>query len=104
MDAIFRPTCRKFCQDHGSNGGRAHFMEWLAHLKKSPVPHAVEEFDDELVQLMTKCLLVCSRSERRTCAETLDAPYLASHEVLRTKSSPIKAQAFEEEVAGTYYL
>jgi len=73
-------------------------MEWLAHLQKPPVPHAVEEFDDELMQLMEKCLLVCSRSERRTCAETLDDDYLASHKVLRTKSSPIRVQAFEEEM------
>jgi serine/threonine protein kinase len=96
MDAILRPICKKFSQNNGGRGSRVKFMEWLARVQKSPMPHAVEEFDDELGQLMTNSLLVCSPSERRTCAEALDDPYLASHEVLRTKSSPIRVQAFED--------
>jgi serine/threonine protein kinase len=98
MEAIMRPVYKKFSQNHGRRGGRQRFMEWLAHVQKSPVPHAVAEFDDELVQFMTKSLLVCSRSGRRTCAEALDEPYLASHEVMRTKSSPIRVQSFEEDL------
>jgi serine/threonine protein kinase len=100
MDAILLPICNSFSRNYGRRSGRAHFMDWLAHVQKSPVPRAVEEFDDELVELMTKSLLVCSQSERRTCAEALDESYLASHEVIRTPSSPISVQCFEDDLTG----
>jgi len=96
LEAIMRKNCNKLTSKHGSKG-KLKFMTWLGGLKCSPVPAAVQEFDAELLQLMTKCLLVCPQSERLTCAEALDSPYLAGHELQRRKSSPLMIQAYEEE-------
>jgi len=98
LDAILRPAWNKFYQRDERRGG-VLFMDWLTTLEKAPVPRAVEQFDSELVQLMTGCLLVCADSERRTCAESLDAPYLAADRLRHTKSSPIKIHAHEDENA-----
>lgn len=87
MDAILRPVCRR--------KGKGKFLDWLASLQNVPLPLAIEEFDSELVQLVSGCLLVCEPSKRRTCAQTLDMPLLATNRMRRTKSSPIKIQPFE---------
>lgn len=95
LDALTRPTWRKLTRGNARNG-RHRFMKWLSTLETAPLPDEVEEFDDELATLLTNSLMVPSKLQRRTCAETLDVPYLATDKIAKTKSNPIKAQAFEE--------
>jgi len=99
LDAILKPAYKN-CVTQFGRRGRFRFFDSLAHLEKAPLPRAVSRFDTELVELMTGCLLVCPQSERRTCAESLDAPYLASDKLQRTKSSPITDQAYDDEAVG----
>jgi serine/threonine protein kinase len=95
LDAVMRPTYAKMARRHRREGP-AVFMDWLKSLKEAPLPQEVKQFDIELAQLMTGCLLVCNTTERRSCAESLDTPYLASDKLQRTKSSPIKLQVHEK--------
>jgi len=94
LDAVMRPAYIRMARKDKRNGP-ALFMDWLKSLTEAPVPQAVTQFDDELAQLMTGCLLVCNTAERRSCAESLDTPYLAVDKLQRTKSSPIKLQIHE---------
>jgi serine/threonine protein kinase len=96
LDTMMRPAWKKY--KGNTRTGRAKFMQWLSKLEEPHLPHVVQSFDDELATLLTNCLMVPSPSERRTCAESLDVPYLASDKLMRTKSSPIKAHAFEEDM------
>lgn len=74
LEPIFVAEYIKFFQED-KHSGRAQFIDRLAKLETAPVPCALEPFDVDLLQLLTGWLLVCSPSERRTCAEALDAPY-----------------------------
>lgn len=94
LDVVLRPTYKKFSETSTPN----HFMDWLTRLEKAPVPHEVEQFDSELLQLLTGCLLVCPQSERRTCAQSLDTPYISSDKLRRTKSNPVRVQADDREL------
>merc|ERR1712046_484335 len=96
---MMRPTWRNFSR-YNPCIGRVRFMQWLSNLQKAPLPHAVEEFDDELFLLLTNCLMVPSRSARATCAESLDVPYLAADKVTRTKSSPIRLDSRNEIISS----
>merc|ERR1719235_1551340 len=104
MDAIMKPTYKKIHRRDPHHGQR-QFMDWLSGLEKTPLPRAVEQFDAELVQLLTDCLLVCQKSQRRTCADSLDAPYLRRRSS-RTKSNPVKfiPDAEEEDKHWPVYL
>jgi serine/threonine protein kinase len=92
LDAVFRPTYLNFAAK-SRRGGKANFMLWLKTLKEAPLPEKILSFDDELVELMSSCLLVCDKSQRKTCAEALNAPYFAVDALQRTKSSPIRAHS-----------
>lgn len=92
LDGLMRPTYAKMAREDRRRGP-ANFMDWLRGLEEPPLPRAVKQYDDELLQLMTGCLLVCDKSERSSCAETLDSPYLASHKLQRTKTNPLFAAA-----------
>jgi len=96
LDAILVPAYRNWVAQFGRRG-EARFMDSLAKMQKAPLPAKVQQFDDELVELMTNCLLVCPKSQRRTCAESLDCPYLQPDKLQRTKSNPIRVQAYAEE-------
>lgn len=89
LSAIFGPAYHRFneCDKHR---GRVFFMDWLTRLEQPPMPNAVEKFDPELVQFVTKHLLVCDHTQRSTCAEALDDPYLVVDDLHRTKSNPIR--------------
>jgi len=88
LESIMKPTYKKIYHQDPQHGQR-HYMSWLSDLETTPMPRAVEEFDPELVQLLKTCLLVCQSADRRTCAESLEAPYLRRR-TSRTKSNPIK--------------
>jgi len=94
LDAIMKPTYKTIYRSDPSRGQRK-YLDWLKGLKQTPMPRVVEQFDPELVQLLADCLLVCQNDERRTCAESLDAPYLRRRSS-RTKSNPIKF-VFDED-------
>lgn len=95
LDPILRPSYKNQVAQYG-NRGRLRFMDSLAKMSKAPLPSKVQQFDSELVELMNDCLLVCPEAQRRTCAESLDARYLASEKLQRTKSSPLRPPACEE--------
>lgn len=92
LGPILVPAYKRWVSQFG-RGGEVRFMDSLAKMEKAPVPAKVQQFDDELVELMTNCLLVCPQSQRRTCAESLDTPYLQADKLQRTKSNPIRIQA-----------
>lgn len=96
LDPILRSTYNRFSRANRRNG-KLYYMDFLKKLEQSPVPDSVNQFDSELMQLVSRCLLVCTTSERMSCAESLDVPYLASDRLQRTKSSPLKAQAYEDD-------
>jgi len=95
MDAILKPWYFRFLQRNRRTGS-AKFMEWLTKLEDPPVPRSIKAFDADLDQFVTGCLMVCDKTQRRSCAESLDCPYLAADKVQRTKSSPIKVQAYDD--------
>jgi len=95
LDPILRSSYKSWVTQFGRRG-RIRFMDSLASMSKAPLPSKVQQFDAEFVELMNECLLVCPESQRRTCAESLNASYLASDKLQRTKSSPLRAQAYEE--------
>lgn len=96
LEAIMRD---KYCAvtRRQRNGGTAVFMEWLQALEESPLPQKVMQFDTELVKLMTDSLLVCNKSDRSTCAESLRSPYLARRKMQRTKTNPLTGPVYQDE-------
>merc|ERR1712166_653390 len=95
LEAIMRD---KYCTvARRQRSGTAVFMEWLQGLEESPLPQKVMQFDTELVKLMTDSLLVCNKSDRSTCAQSLKSPYLARRKMQRTKTNPLTAPVYQDE-------
>lgn len=91
LRSILKPAYVQFTKMDRQNA-MLFFMNWLTGLEEAPVPRALQQFDFELDQIITRCFLVCEKSERRTCAESLGAPCLQPDKLQRTKSCPLKAQ------------
>jgi len=94
LDAILKPAYVKLVR-RDRHQGPGLYLDWLKGLEQAPVPKAVKQFDEELAQLMSGCLLVCDRTLRSSCAESLDTPYLARDKLQKTKSSPLKVEAHD---------
>lgn len=62
------------CKSHREAG--FHFMEWLSRRELTVMPEDVEEFDEDLADLVGKSLLVTDTTERKTCAQCLTHPYV----------------------------
>jgi serine/threonine protein kinase len=66
------------------------FLAWLGSLKRVPLTGEVERFDQVFLHFVSKSLLVCDQSKRKTLAECLSAPYLAT---VPATSPPLKNAA-----------
>jgi serine/threonine protein kinase len=60
------------------------FLSWLGSVKDLTLPGAVGRFDQDFHDFVYKSLLVCDRSKRKTLAECLSSPYLATVPVTST--------------------
>jgi serine/threonine protein kinase len=99
LDAVLKADYLKLTRRHGRHHGAAKFMDWLKRLEEAPVPERITQFDAELAQFITGCLLVCHETERRSCAESLNSPYLAAESIpQRTKSSPIRQHSLKMQM------
>jgi serine/threonine protein kinase len=58
-----------------------HFLKWLGKAKSLQLPGSIERFDADFHDLVTKWLLVRDASKRRSLAECLSCPYVASEPV-----------------------
>jgi len=74
LQPLLIDECKTFYQED-QRSGQVNFIDSVARMETAPVPRALEPFDSNLSQMVTGWLVVCSPSERRTCAEALDAPY-----------------------------
>jgi len=63
------------------------FMDWLSNIKKVPLPASIGHHDPELLDLLQNHLLICDKTKRKSCAETLSHPY-----VLRSQQAEINAK------------
>lgn len=87
LSALLKPMYGNFLRNaHSHREAGFLFMDWLSSIKKVPLPKNVEKFDPELVSLLTDWLLVCDKSKRKSCAESLNHPYIMS--AAKQKESP----------------
>jgi serine/threonine protein kinase len=79
LNAVLKPMYGNFLRNaHSHREAGFLFMDWLSSIKKIPLPKNVEKFDPEFVALMTDWLLVCDKDKRRSCAQSLNNPYILS--------------------------
>jgi len=90
LDPVLKPQYASFFR-HGREREEASFLffDWLSSLQKAPLPRQVKEHDAELTRLLDESLLVCDPKRRRTLAECLDHPFVATSKLLRSKSGPL---------------
>jgi serine/threonine protein kinase len=94
-DALLKPDYVKFIRKD-RHAGRLRFMEYVKTLETVPLPRSIQNFDPELAEFVAGWLLVGDKTARHSCAETLNAPYLATDKLQWTKSGPIKVRADED--------
>jgi len=79
LNAVLKPMYGNFLRNaHSHREAGFLFMDWLSSIKKVPLPKNVEKFDPEFVGLMTDWLLVCDKEKRKSCAQSLNNPYILS--------------------------
>jgi serine/threonine protein kinase len=79
LDAILKSRYANFLRNGKSSREAGFlFMDWLSNIEKAPLPKAVECFDKGLSDLLVNWLLVPNSQKRKTCAQCLTSPYLAS--------------------------
>merc|ERR1719282_420407 len=95
LDAILKPMYANFLRNgHSHREAGFLFMDWLSSIKKAPIPKSVEKFDPEFTEVLVNWLLVCDPAKRKTCAQSLTNPYIAtvsSNEAEMRKSSTLKS-------------
>jgi len=80
-DAVLKPQYGNFLRNaHSSKEAGFLFMEWLSSIKKVPLPRKIEEHDRTFQDLITQWLLVSKKEQRKTCAECLSHPFIATAE------------------------
>lgn len=94
LDAMFmssytKATKRQFKSDKDIMA----FMKWMTKLDKVSMPKTVTRFDPELAEVVAGSLLALRSSERKTCAETLDAPLFASLKLRQSHAHPTQVPA-----------
>lgn len=96
LDAILKPMYANFLKNaHSHREAGFLFMDWLAGLKKAPLPKRLEKADVQFLKLLKDGLLLCSASQRKTCAQCLSSAWLASKE----KPTPAAQEEMAAEVA-----
>lgn len=79
LNAILKPMYGNFLRNaHSHREAGFLFMDWLSGIKKVPLPKNIEKFDPEFVDLLANWLLVCDKTKRKSCAQCLTNPYIAS--------------------------
>jgi serine/threonine protein kinase len=54
------------------------FLSWLGRVRQLKLPGSIGRFDEDFHDLLSKWLLVCDRSMRKSLAECLSCPFLAT--------------------------
>lgn len=94
LSAILKPMYGNFLRNaHSHREAGFLFMDWLSSMKKVPLPKAIEKFDQGFIDLMRDWMLVPNSEKRKSCAQCLSNPYIAS----AVKKKEGKAGAEEEE-------
>merc|ERR1719506_983922 len=79
LNAVLKPMYGNFLRNaHSHREAGFLFMDWLSSIKKVPLPKNVEKHDPEFVELISEWLLVCDKSNRKTCAQCLSNPFIKS--------------------------
>eukprot|EP00427_Karlodinium_veneficum_P029686 CAMPEP_0169208308 /NCGR_PEP_ID=MMETSP1016-20121227/14062_1 /TAXON_ID=342587 /ORGANISM="Karlodinium micrum, Strain CCMP2283" /LENGTH=614 /DNA_ID=CAMNT_0009285673 /DNA_START=1610 /DNA_END=3458 /DNA_ORIENTATION=- len=79
LNALLKPMYGNFLRNaHSHKEAGFLFMDWLSSIKKVPLPKNVEKYDPEFVELINDWLLVCDKSKRKSCAESLSNKYIQS--------------------------
>jgi len=80
-DAILKPQYTNFLRNaHSSREAGFLFMEWLGGIKKVPLPKTIGEHDKAFLDLISEWLLVCKKEQRKSCAQSLSHPFIATAE------------------------
>mmetsp|Transcript_120134 Transcript_120134/g.374084 ORF Transcript_120134/g.374084 Transcript_120134/m.374084 type:complete len:708 (+) Transcript_120134:60-2183(+) len=94
LDAVLKPMYANFLRNGQSNREAGFlFMDWLSSIKAAPIPKSVEHFDHDFHELLLG-LLTCDPAKRRTCAQSLCSPFIASSAGGESRSS--NAQGFRK--------
>eukprot|EP00419_Tripos_fusus_P033457 CAMPEP_0172779106 /NCGR_PEP_ID=MMETSP1074-20121228/202252_1 /TAXON_ID=2916 /ORGANISM="Ceratium fusus, Strain PA161109" /LENGTH=365 /DNA_ID=CAMNT_0013616061 /DNA_START=179 /DNA_END=1272 /DNA_ORIENTATION=- len=56
------------------------FMEWLGSIRKAPLPRQIGRHDKAYLDLISEWLLVCKSEQRKSCAQCLSHPFIATAE------------------------
>jgi len=79
LDALLKPIyVNSLRNGHSHKEAGFLFMDWLSKAKKVSLPKTVESFDPAFVDLLVNWLLVIDPKKRKSCAQCLSHPYLAS--------------------------
>lgn len=98
LDAILKPHYANFLRNAHSNKEAGFlFMEWLSSIKKVPMPRSIEKFDTQMHDLIFNWLFACEQSKRKTCAQSLEHPFVVGASF--TQEEGKSALAVEGEVS-----
>lgn len=102
LNAVLKPMYGNFLRNaHSHREAGFLFMDWLSNIRKVPLPKNIEKFDPEFFDLIQNWLLVCDKGKRKSCAQAMSHPYVAS---AMKSSKEIKAEDMdmtEKDVART---
>jgi hypothetical protein len=89
LDPVMRHKYQEFTDmAHGSPRSACFsFLGWLGSLKHMPLTGKVARFDQDFHDFVSKSLVACDKSKRKTLAECLSAPYFAN---VSATSTPLK--------------
>jgi serine/threonine protein kinase len=103
LNAVLKPMYGNFLRNaHSHREAGFLFMDWLSNIKKVPLPKSIEKFDPDLLDLIANWLLVCDKAKRKSCAQSLSHPYVAS---AKKGDKEIKSEDMdmtEKDVARTH--
>lgn len=78
LDAMLKPVYTNFLHNARSHQEAGFlFMDWLSSSKAMNLPRSIARLDSHFAELLNKWLLVCDRSKRKSCAQSLDHDFLA---------------------------
>jgi len=101
LNAVLKPMYGNFLRNaHSHREAGFLFMDWLSNVRKVPLPKTIEKFDPEFFDMIQNWLLVCEKGKRKSCAQCLAHPYVASS----SGKKDIKAEDMdmtEKDVART---
>mmetsp|Transcript_62375 Transcript_62375/g.118423 ORF Transcript_62375/g.118423 Transcript_62375/m.118423 type:complete len:667 (+) Transcript_62375:40-2040(+) len=99
LNAILKPMYGNFLRNaHSHREAGFLFMDWLSGIKKVPLPKNIEKFDPDFVDLLNNWLLVCDKKARKSCAQCLTNPYIASAAGREKKESQMDMPNKDEQV------